>query len=317
MTNNNNNHYNISSQFSLYGSAPASTMSGVNMGMSMGGGGMNASNNNRKVFIGGLDPSFPDTQLRDYFSKFGKIDEIDLPFDKEKNERRPFCFISFSTEQAAQEVLRLQRHTIGEITVDVKPAKPKTSNNQQQKQIQQQMYDPYSQQVAYANYNTATPSYGVNSYQANDPYSNWGGYNYNPQSNASRYPYPGSVSTTVTNPVATSYQSYPDPQPSSQYAYSSSSAAPISEYYQHYNYGSVPQQGVYSDPNAYGGAYDYAAYYPSINQGGNPNMAVDNGSGQQTGNSPGNQVDYEHDNHNGKAKTSIVSSPTFHPYSRN
>lgn len=74
MTNNNNNHYNISSQFSLYGSAPASTMSGVNMGMSMGGGGMNASNNNRKVFIGGLDPSFPDTQLRDYFSKFGKID---------------------------------------------------------------------------------------------------------------------------------------------------------------------------------------------------------------------------------------------------
>lgn len=95
--------------------------------------------------------------------------EIDLPFDKEKNERRPFCFISFSTEQAAQEVLRLQRHTIGEITVDVKPAKPKTSNNQQQKQIQQQMYDPYSQQVAYANYNTATPSYGVNSYQANDP----------------------------------------------------------------------------------------------------------------------------------------------------
>jgi hypothetical protein len=42
----------------------------------------------------------------------------------------------------------------------------------------------------------------------------------------------------------------------------------------------------------------------------------DNGTGQQSGNSPGNQADYEHDNHYGKAKTSIVSSPTYHPYSR-
>ena len=32
------------------------------------------SNNNRKVFIGGLDPNFPDTQLREYFSQFGTID---------------------------------------------------------------------------------------------------------------------------------------------------------------------------------------------------------------------------------------------------
>jgi hypothetical protein len=43
---------------------------------------------------------------------------------------------------------------------------------------------------------------------------------------------------------------------------------------------------------------------------------VDNSTGQQSGNSPGNQTEYEHDNHYGKAKTSIVSSPTYHPYSR-
>jgi RNA recognition motif-containing protein len=90
--------------------------------------------------------------------------EIDLPYDKEKNERRPFCFISFQTEQAAQEVLRLQRHTIGDISVDVKRAKPKTINNQQQQQLQQQMYDSYGQQNAYANYGTAVPSYGANAY---------------------------------------------------------------------------------------------------------------------------------------------------------
>jgi RNA recognition motif-containing protein len=93
--------------------------------------------------------------------------EIDLPYDKEKNERRPFCFISFQTEQAAQEVLRLQRHTIGDINVDVKRAKPKTLNNQQQ-QLQQQMYDPYGQQGAYANYGSAVPSYSASAYPTAD-----------------------------------------------------------------------------------------------------------------------------------------------------
>ena len=91
--------------------------------------------------------------------------EIDLPFDKEKNERRPFCFILFQNEQSAHEVLRLQRHTIGNMTVDVKRAKPKTLNSQSQQQI----YDPYGHQNIYGNYGTAVPSYGVNTYSAVDP----------------------------------------------------------------------------------------------------------------------------------------------------
>jgi hypothetical protein len=94
-----------------------------------------------------------------------------LPYDKEKNERRPFCFISFQSEQAAQEVLRLQRHTIGDISVDVKRAKPKTSNNQQQQaQLHQsQVYDHYGQTAAYNNYNAAMPTYGTSGYPVNDP----------------------------------------------------------------------------------------------------------------------------------------------------
>jgi hypothetical protein len=43
----------------------------------------------------------------------------------------------------------------------------------------------------------------------------------------------------------------------------------------------------------------------------------DNSVGQRSTNSPGNQTDYDHDNHHGKAKTSIVSSPNYHPYARN
>ncbi|CAF4557275.1 unnamed protein product [Rotaria socialis] len=229
---NNITNNNVSSQSSLYGVGPTSAVPYTNMMMGAGAS-ANPYSNNRKVFIGGLDPSFPDTKLREYFSKFGQIDEIDLPYDKEKNERRPFCFISFQTEQAAQEVLRLQRHTIGDISVDVKRAKPKTMNNQQHQQLQQQIYDPYGQQATYSNYGAGVPSYGQSA------------------------------------------------------AYQTQDAA----------------------------SYDYSSYYPSMNTGMSGTMG-DSATGQQTGNSPGNQNDYDHDNHHGKSKTTIVASPTYHPYSR-
>ncbi len=64
-------------------------------------------------------------------------------------------------------MLRLQRHTIGDISVDVKRAKPKTSSNQQQ-QLQQQMYDPYGQQNTYGSYGATVPSYGANTYPTAD-----------------------------------------------------------------------------------------------------------------------------------------------------
>jgi squid-like protein len=262
------------------------------------------SNNNRKVFIGGLDPNFPDVQLREYFSQFGTIDEIDLPYDKEKNERRPFCFISFQNEQSAQEVLRLQRHTIGDITVDVKRAKPKTLNNQQQ-----QMYDPYGQQSTYANYGSGVTSYGGNAYSAADPYAAWNAYPYNQQVNSTAYSYGGSGATGAPNPGTSSYSQYSQHQPNSQYSYGPSSTGNANEYYSQYGY-SAPQV----PSAAYGGAaHDYNSYYASMATGANGSI-VDNGAGQQAGNSPNEANNYDHDKHYGKAKPSIVSSPNYHTY---
>ncbi|CAF2357083.1 unnamed protein product [Rotaria sp. Silwood2] len=313
LTNNNNN--NLSSQSSLYGVAPSSTMPYPNMTMGIGAN-LNPYSNNRKVFIGGLDPSFPDSQLREYFSKFGQIDEIDLPYDKEKNERRPFCFISFQTEQAAQEVLRLQRHTIGDISVDVKRAKPKTLNNQQQQQLQQQIFDPYGQQATYSNYGASVPSYGgPSAYQTPEAYTHWNAYTYNQQANPTAYPYGSSGSTGAPSPGPSSYSQYPEHQSNSQYSYTPSNTVSANDYYTHYGYSAPQPTGVYADPNAYSTGYDYASYYPPMSTAMSGTMG-DNGTGQQSGNSPGNQNDYEHDNHCGKAKTSIVSSPTYHPYSR-
>ncbi|CAF0907535.1 unnamed protein product [Didymodactylos carnosus] len=253
----------------------------------------NQYNNNRKVFIGGLDPNFPDGELRTYFSQFGKIEEIDLPYDKEKNERRPFCFISFETEQAAQDVLRIQRHSIGDITVDVKRAKPKVMTNQQQN-----LYDPYqqaAQQQQYAYGQQSAYGYGQ------DPYAAWNAY-----AAYSNNPYSYSSTATAGSPSAAA-STYPG------YSYPTNSGYPPQTYDYSSYYASAPPQTTGSyDPQAYATQYDYASQYYG-NLPGQDNMTNNDNSLDPT------HSDYDHDSNShsyGKAKTSIIQSPTYHPYSR-
>lgn len=85
----------------------------------------------RKVFVGGLDPDVTDNELKEYFSQFGKITQIEAPVDKSKQKRRPFCFILFESEQSAEEVLKQMRHTLAGKTIDCKRANPKTMDNNQ------------------------------------------------------------------------------------------------------------------------------------------------------------------------------------------
>jgi RNA recognition motif-containing protein len=86
----------------------------------------------RKVFVGGLDTEVSDAELRDYFSQFGKIAQIEAPVDKIKQKRRPFCFILFENEQSAEEVLKQPRHTLAGKSIDCKRANPKSTENNQQ-----------------------------------------------------------------------------------------------------------------------------------------------------------------------------------------
>lgn len=79
----------------------------------------------KKVFVGGLDPDTPETEIRDHFQAFGKIEEIDLPFDKQKNQRRAFCFITFESEEVVDRVCEVNKQLIGGKEVDVKKATPK------------------------------------------------------------------------------------------------------------------------------------------------------------------------------------------------
>lgn len=48
-----------------------------------------------------------------------------MPFDKQKNQRKAFCFITFDSEQVVNELLKTPKQTISGKEVDVKKATPK------------------------------------------------------------------------------------------------------------------------------------------------------------------------------------------------
>lgn len=48
-----------------------------------------------------------------------------MPFDKQKNQRKGFCFITFESEQVVSDLLKRPKQTIKDKEVDVKKATPK------------------------------------------------------------------------------------------------------------------------------------------------------------------------------------------------
>lgn len=65
-----------------------------------------------------------------FSSILSKIVEVEMPFDKQKNQRKGFCFITFDSEQVVNELLKTPKQTISGKEVDVKKATPKPENMQ-------------------------------------------------------------------------------------------------------------------------------------------------------------------------------------------
>ncbi|XP_056643818.1 RNA-binding protein squid isoform X2 [Diorhabda carinulata] len=78
-----------------------------------------------KIFVGGLTNELTDDDIKNYFAQFGSIIEVEMPFDKQKNQRKGFCFITFESEQVVNELLKSPKQTIKDKEVDVKKATPK------------------------------------------------------------------------------------------------------------------------------------------------------------------------------------------------
>nr|CAD7408910.1 unnamed protein product [Timema poppensis] len=65
-----------------------------------------------KIFVGGLVPELTDDDIKNFFAQYGTIVEVEMPFDKLKNMRKGFCFITFESEQVVMELLRSPKQSI-------------------------------------------------------------------------------------------------------------------------------------------------------------------------------------------------------------
>ncbi|XP_034488109.1 RNA-binding protein squid isoform X2 [Drosophila innubila] len=81
-----------------------------------------------KIFVGGLTTEISDEEIKTYFSQFGNIVEVEMPFDKQKSHRKGFCFITFDSEQVVTDLLKTPKQKISGKEVDVKRATPKPEN---------------------------------------------------------------------------------------------------------------------------------------------------------------------------------------------
>lgn len=58
-------------------------------------------------------------------SNIFQIVDVEMPFDKQKSQRKGFCFITFDSEQVVTELLKTPKQKISGKEVDVKRATPK------------------------------------------------------------------------------------------------------------------------------------------------------------------------------------------------
>ena len=79
-----------------------------------------------KMFLGGLKPGLSDDVIRTHFEQFGTIIEFEMPYDKTKNKRKDFGFITFEREETMTELIKKGKEMIGEFSIDLKKAKAKS-----------------------------------------------------------------------------------------------------------------------------------------------------------------------------------------------
>lgn len=78
-----------------------------------------------KIYVGKLKSDLTDEQIKEFFTQYGSIAAVEQPFDKAKNERKNFCFITFDREDTAKKLLKEGTVSINGHELEVKKVTPK------------------------------------------------------------------------------------------------------------------------------------------------------------------------------------------------
>ena len=76
-----------------------------------------------KIYVGNLPFKMNDDDLRELFSKYGDIEDLRLIMDRETGRSKGYAFITFTTQEAAQNSLEMRGREIEGRTIRVNMAK--------------------------------------------------------------------------------------------------------------------------------------------------------------------------------------------------
>lgn len=186
----------------------------------------------RKLFIGGLPAALTEDHLREYFEKYGPIDNFQFVMNKQTNIRKAFCFIEFRDEETVEKITEGKIppnsvvHTIEGQTVDCK--KKFDDDHPIQKKLRQNS-TRYNDNGYRQGYGYDQSAYGGGyDYSQYAGYAGYGAYGYDQSAayGAYGYPaYPGYGYGYSYPPAAYGAANYGPVKPSSNRGSSSHSAS--------------------------------------------------------------------------------------------
>lgn len=80
----------------------------------------------KKIFVGGIPLTLTEDEMREYFSNYGEIVELQIMLDHVTGRSRGFGFVTFDSEEAVDKIfVDGQLHELGGKQVEIKRAEPK------------------------------------------------------------------------------------------------------------------------------------------------------------------------------------------------
>lgn len=80
-----------------------------------------------KIYVGNLSFNATEPELKELFGQYGEISEMAFIRDRETNQPKGFCFITYNSQQEAQDALAMNDKEFLGRTLKVNIAKPKES----------------------------------------------------------------------------------------------------------------------------------------------------------------------------------------------
>ncbi|CAF0724825.1 unnamed protein product [Brachionus calyciflorus] len=88
-----------------------------------------AESTTKKLFVGGIKEGLTDSDLKEYFSKYGNVEDCVIMKDKESNKLRGFGFVTFDDYDPVDKLVLDKNHSIKGQKLIVKKAMPKDGEN--------------------------------------------------------------------------------------------------------------------------------------------------------------------------------------------